>query len=42
MKRLKVIVLIAVVALGLAGTVRAANTGCCPSADCCTDCSGCK
>jgi hypothetical protein len=33
MKAFKVLVLMAVVALGLAGTVKAANTGCCPSAD---------
>jgi hypothetical protein len=42
MKALKVIVLMAVLALGLAGTVKAANKGCCPSSDCCADCSGCK
>jgi hypothetical protein len=42
MKTFKVLVLMAVVALGLAGTVKAANTECCPSADCCADCSGCK
>jgi len=42
MKKLKVVVLMAVVALGLAGTVKAAHTGCCSSADCCADCSGCK
>ena len=41
MKVLKVLVLMAVVALGVAGTAKA-NTGCCPSADCCADCSGCK
>lgn len=42
MKNIRVIVLMAVVALGLAGTVKAANTSCCPSADCCESCSGCK
>jgi hypothetical protein len=43
MKTFKVLVLMAVVALGLAGTAKAAaQTGCCPSADCCADCSGCK
>jgi hypothetical protein len=42
MKTFKALVLMAVVALGLAGTVKAANKACCPSADCCADCSGCK
>jgi hypothetical protein len=41
MKTFKVIVLMAVLALGLAGTAKAA-TACYSSADCCADCSGCK
>jgi hypothetical protein len=42
MKTLKVVLLMAVIALGLAGTAKAALTTCCPSADCCASCSGCK
>ena len=42
MKNIRAIVLMAVVALGLAGAVKAATTSCCGSADCCASCSGCK
>jgi hypothetical protein len=42
MKNIKAIVLMAVIALSLAGVVKAANMSCCPSADCCASCSGCK
>jgi hypothetical protein len=42
MKTLKVMLLMAVIALGVAGTAKAAHTACCPSADCCALCSGCK
>jgi hypothetical protein len=41
MKRIRVILLIAVVAFGLTAAVNAANASCCPSADCCASCSGC-
>jgi hypothetical protein len=42
MKKLKAIVFMAVLALSLAGATKAANVSCCPSADCCASCSGCK
>jgi hypothetical protein len=42
MKTLKVMLLMAVIALGVAGTATAAQAGCCASADCCASCSGCK
>jgi hypothetical protein len=42
MKTLKVALLMAVIALGLTGTAKAAHTSCCASADCCDSCSGCK
>jgi len=42
MKKLKVMLLIAVIALGLAGAATAAQEGCCASDDCCASCSGCK
>jgi hypothetical protein len=41
MKTLKVMLLMAVIALGVAGTAKAAHKACCPSADCCASCSGC-
>jgi hypothetical protein len=40
MKKLKVMLLMAVIALGLAGAATAAQAGCCASDDCCTSCSG--
>jgi hypothetical protein len=40
MKKLKVMLLMAVIALGLAGAASAAQAGCCPSEDCCALCSG--
>jgi hypothetical protein len=42
MKTLKVVLLTAVIALGVAGTAKAAHTTCCPSADCCASCDACK
>jgi len=42
MKTFKVMLLMAVIALGLAGTARATPPGCCASDDCCASCSGCK
>jgi len=42
MNTFKVMLLMAVVALGLAGAATAAQAGCCPSDDCCASCSGCK
>jgi hypothetical protein len=42
MKTLKVILLMAVIALGIAGTATEAQAGCCASDDCCAFCSGCK
>lgn len=44
MKNIKAIVLLAVLALGLAGAVKAATHSCCASADCCAsgDCGGCS
>jgi hypothetical protein len=41
MKTVKVMLLMAVIALGLAGTAKAAHKDCCASADCCASCSGC-
>jgi hypothetical protein len=41
MKKIRAIVLMAVIALGFAGAVRAANAACCDSADCCASCDGC-
>jgi len=40
MKKLKVMLLVAVIALGLAGAATAAQAGCCASEDCCASCSG--
>ena len=42
MKTLKVVLLMVVIALGVAGTAKATQAGCCNSADCCASCSGCK
>lgn len=42
MKSIRAMVLIAVVALSYAGAVKAATSGCCPSAECCASCDGCK
>lgn len=41
MRNIRAIVLMAVVALGFAGAVKAANAACCPSAECCAFCDGC-
>jgi len=41
MKKLKVILLMAVIGLGVASVAAAAHKGCCPSAECCAACSGC-
>jgi hypothetical protein len=40
MKNLKVMLLMAVIALDLAGAASAAQAGCCASEDCCASCSG--
>jgi len=40
MKRIRAILLLAVIALGFAGAVKAAKATCCDSA-CCASCSGC-
>jgi hypothetical protein len=43
MKKIHVLVLLAVIGLGFAGAVKAATTSCCPSPECCSHCSGsCK
>jgi len=42
MKTLKVLLLVELVALGVAGTAKAAQTTCCPLADCSASCSGGK
>jgi len=42
MKKLRAIVLMAVIALGLAGVAKAANASCCDSAECCANCNGCQ
>jgi hypothetical protein len=42
MKALKVVLLMAVIALGITGTAKATQRGCCASADCCSSCSGCE
>jgi len=42
MKMLKIMLLMAVVALGVAQAASAAQAGCCASEDCCADCSGCN
>jgi hypothetical protein len=41
MKKIRAVVLMAVIALGFAGAVQAANPACCDSADCCASCNGC-
>jgi hypothetical protein len=40
MKTLKVMLLMMVIALGLAGAATAAQAGCCASDDCCASCTG--
>ncbi len=42
MKKLRAVVLMAVIALGFAAAVKAANTSCCDSAECCANCNGCQ
>jgi hypothetical protein len=39
-KNSRAIVLLAVIALGLAGAVQAANAACCDSPACCASCDG--
>ena len=41
MKKLAAVLLLAVIALGFAGSVKAAATSCCDSAECCASCDGC-
>ena len=41
MKKMRAIVLMAVIALGFAGALNAANAPCCDSTECCASCSGC-
>jgi len=41
MKKIRAGVLMAVIALGFAGAVKAANASCCDSAECCANCNGC-
>jgi hypothetical protein len=41
MKNIRAFLLMAVIALGFTGAVKAANATCCASADCCASCSGC-
>ena len=41
MRRIRATLLLAVIALGLAGAASAAKS-CCASADCCASCDGCK
>jgi hypothetical protein len=41
MKKLKLMLLMAVLGLGVASVTAAAHPGCCPSAECCASCSGC-
>jgi hypothetical protein len=41
MKKLKIMLLMAVITLGVA-SMAAARTHCCSSAECCASCSGCK
>lgn len=40
MKKIRAVMLMAVIALGFAGAVQAANAACCDSADCCASCNG--
>ena len=42
MKNIRAVLLVAVLALSFAGVVKAANSSCCGSADCCASCTGCK
>jgi hypothetical protein len=41
MKKIRAVVLMAVIALGFAGAVKAANASWCDSAECCANCNGC-
>ncbi len=41
MKKLAAVLLLAVIALGFTGAVKAATTSCCDSAECCAACNGC-
>ncbi len=40
MKKMRAVVLLAVIALGFAGTVQAAQAACCGSPACCASCDG--
>jgi hypothetical protein len=42
MRKIQVLLLLAVIGLGFAGAVKAAQSSCCPSAECCSHCTGCK
>jgi len=42
MKKLRAVLLLAVIALGFAGAVKAATASCCDSAECCACCDGCE
>jgi hypothetical protein len=42
MKKLTAVLLLAVIALGFTGAVKAATTQCCDSAVCCASCNGCE
>jgi len=42
MKKLKAILLMAVITLGVTSMAAGARTNCCSSAECCASCSGCK
>ena len=41
MKIIRAILLVAVIALGIAGAAKAANAACCDSPECCAFCTGC-
>jgi len=41
MKKLRAVLLLAVIALGFADAVQAAQASCCDSAECCANCNGC-
>ena len=40
MKKVRAMLLLAVIALGFAGVVQAENSACCGSPDCCASCDG--
>lgn len=40
MKKLRAVLLLAVIALGFAGVVQAEDRACCDSPDCCAHCDG--